>query len=255
MGVTVERSGDVAYVTLDRPDKLNALNRSMLESLDGHLHDIAASDARGVIITGAGPKSFCAGADIAELVSRAPLKVRDDTRFGQAVMSRVATLPIPVVAAINGYAFGGGLELALACTMRVAVASARLGLPEIKLGLIPGYGGTQRLPRLVGRRAALDLICTGRTVHAEEALGLGLVDHVVTEDAVGAAERVLALLGQHSLPALRFARSAIEEGMDRSLDQGLALEEQYSTLLYQLQDAHEGMQAFLEGRTAVFRDA
>jgi len=255
MSVELIVDGEWCRLILDRPEKLNALNRQMLEELDGAIDEVERSGTRGVVISGAGDRAFCAGADIDELIDRPILKVRSETTFGQAVMSRVAKLPVPTVAAINGYAFGGGLELALACAFRIGLASCRVGLPEIKLGLIPGYGGSQRLPRLIGRQAALEIISSGRTVEADEALRIGLLDRVVEEHVVEAAEDFLRSLLGASLPALEMARLAVNGGMERTLEQGLLLEEQCSTALYQLDDAREGMQAFLEKRPANFKDA
>jgi enoyl-CoA hydratase len=255
MSIELVFEGETCRLVLDRPEKLNALNRRMLEELDEAIGSIEQSAARGVVVCGAGERAFCAGADIDELIDRPLLRVRAETSRGQAVMNRLAKLPVPTVAAINGYAFGGGLELALACSFRIAGSNCRLGLPEIKLGLIPAYGGTQRLPRLVGRRMALDMISTGRTVHADEAASAGLVDRVVEEDVVEAAEELLRGLLGYSLPALEMARLAVCQGMELGLEQGLLIEEQCSTALYQLEDAREGMAAFLEKRKPGFRDA
>ncbi|MCC5886720.1 MAG: enoyl-CoA hydratase/isomerase family protein [Gammaproteobacteria bacterium] len=255
MTIELQFEGEIAHLVLNRPDKLNALNRQMLGELDSALGELERSSARGVIFSGSGGRAFCAGADIDELIDRPLLQVREETMFGQAVMTRVANLQMPTVAAIDGYAFGGGLELALACWFRIGTTKSRVGLPEIKLGLIPGYGGTQRLPRLVGRRLALEMIASGRTVSSEEALGIGLVDRVVEADAQAASRSFLEGLLCHSLPALNMARLAVLEGMELTAEQGLRLEEQCSTALYQLEDSREGMQAFLEKRKPSFRDA
>ncbi len=252
--IELTADGDIHHLRLTRPERLNALNGQMLREIDAAVSELERSSARGVIVSGAGDRAFCAGADIGELIDRPLLRVQSDTLFGQAVMSRIADLPMPTVAAINGYAFGGGLELALACSFRIGQTGCRVGLPEIKLGLIPGYGGTQRLPRVVGRRLALDLISSGRTVESEEALEIGLLDRVVQDDVVGAAQDFLGGLLGYSLPALLMARRAVCEGMELTLEQGLRLEEQCSTALYQLEDATEGMRAFLEKRPPVFRD-
>ncbi len=255
MSIELVFDGDICRLTLNRPDKLNALNRQMLTELDEAIGEVERSPARGLVISGAGDRAFCAGADIDELIDRPLLQVRSETTFGQAVMSRVAELRVPTVAAIKGYAFGGGLELALACSFRVGSSDCLVGLPEIKLGLIPGYGGTQRLPRVVGRRFAVEMISSGRTVKADEAHSIGLIDRVVEENVVDAAQEFLRGMLGYSLPALQMARLAVIEGMELTLQQGLLLEEQCSTALYQLEDAREGMKAFLEKRAASFRDA
>jgi enoyl-CoA hydratase len=178
MAIHLTRIEELALVTLDRPEVLNALNFELLRDLAAALDQVAEGDGRALLVTGAGDRAFCAGADIKELMGRSLGAQRQGAAFGQAVFAKLDTLPIPSIALINGYAFGGGLELALACTFRLAARTARLGLPEIKLGLIPGYGGTQRLPRLIGEARALEIILTGRTVEAEEAERIGLVNRI-----------------------------------------------------------------------------
>ncbi|HWZ66625.1 MAG TPA: enoyl-CoA hydratase/isomerase family protein [Stellaceae bacterium] len=173
MALHLTRIDELALVRLDRPEVLNALNFDLLRDLGAALDQVAGSDARALLITGTGERAFCAGADVKELIGRSLEAARRGAAFGQAIFAKLDTLPIPSIALINGYAFGGGLELALACTFRLAARTARLGLPEIKLGLIPGYGGTQRLPRLIGEARALEMILTGRAVTAEEALQIG----------------------------------------------------------------------------------
>src|SRR5947209_18241933 len=179
MAIHLTRISELAVVTLDRPEVLNALNFEMLRDLGAAFDQVADGDARALLVTGAGDRAFCAGADIKELMGRSLLVQREGAAFGQAVFARLDALRIPSIALINGYAFGGGLELALACTFRLAVRNAKLGLPEIKLGLIPGYGGTQRLPRLIGEARALEIILTGRTVEVDEGERIGLVNRVV----------------------------------------------------------------------------
>jgi enoyl-CoA hydratase len=246
----------IAYVTLNRPEALNALSFEVLRELSDAFDDISRSDARALIITGQGEKAFCAGADIRELMGRDLVAERDGALFGQATFGKLDRLAIPSIAVIHGYAFGGGLELALACTFRIATAKAKLGLPEIKLGLIPGYGGTQRLPRLVGQARALDIIMSGRTVGAEEAERIGLVNCIVEDGdpCVLGAEYAKRYTG-FSKCATSFAREAVRRAADVDLGEGLRLEADLSTLAYRTQDATEGMRAFIEKRQPEFKDA
>jgi enoyl-CoA hydratase len=188
MAIHLTRIEELALVTLDRPEVLNALNFELLRDLAAALDQVAEGDGRALLVTGAGDRAFCAGADIKELMGRSLSAQREGAAFGQAVFAKLDTLPIPSIALINGYAFGGGLELALACTFRLAAHTARLGLPEIKLGLIPGYGGTQRLPRLIGEARALEIILTGRTVEAEEAERIGLINRIAEGDLIEAGK-------------------------------------------------------------------
>jgi enoyl-CoA hydratase len=225
-----------------------------LRELAQAFDEVAGGDARALIVTGAGAKAFCAGADIKELVGRSLTEQRRDAAFGQAVLARLDTLPMPSVAAINGYAFGGGLELALACTFRIAVPGAKMGLPEIKLGLIPGYGGTQRLPRAVGEARALEMILCGRTVEAEEALRMGLVHRVADGDPVESAKAFARGFTGFGLPALRLARDAVKRALEVPLHEGLNIEADLNTLAFQTRDAAEGMSAFMEKRKPGFQD-
>ena len=254
MSVHLTRQDEFAVITLDRQEALNALSSVVLRELARAFDELAGGDARALIITGAGPKAFCAGADIKELTGRSLGEQRRDAAFGQAVLARLDTLPMFSVAAINGYAFGGGLELALACTFRVAVSSAKMGLPEIKLGLIPGYGGTQRLPRAVGEARALEMILSGRAVEAEEALRIGLVHCIADADALQAAIGFARGFSGFSLPALRLARDAVKRALEVPLHEGLKLEADLNTLAFQTQDAAEGMNAFMEKRKPRFED-
>ena len=254
MAIHLTRIDELALVTLDRPQVLNALNFELLRDLDATLDLVAEGDARALLVTGAGDRSFCAGADIKELMGRSLSAQREGAAFGQAVFAKLDTLPIPSIALINGYAFGGGLELALACTFRLAVRSARLGLPEIKLGLIPGYGGTQRLPRLIGEARALEIIMTGRTVEAEEAERIGLVNRIAEGDLIEAGKSFAREMTGYSLPVLGFARNAVHRGLTFALREGLEIEADLNTLAFQTADAVEGMTAFLEKRKPVFRD-
>ena len=255
MPVHLTRNGACAILTLDRQDALNALSFAVIEEIAAHLDTIARSDARALIVTGAGPKAFCAGADIKELRGRDLVAQKRATQRGQAVFEMIERLPMPSITVINGYAFGGGLELALSCTFRLATANAKLGLPEIKLGLIPGYGGTQRLPRVVGEARALDLILTGRTVDAAEAEHLGLVLRIVEGDPVAAGVAFAESFTGFGLPALGMAREAVMRALSTPLHEGMKIEADMNTLAFQTADANEGMAAFVEKRKAQFRDA
>ena len=254
MALHLTRIDELALVTLDRPEVLNALNFELLRDFGAALDQVAGGDARALLVTGAGDRAFCAGADIKELMGRSLRAQREGAAFGQAIFTKLDALPIPSIALINGYAFGGGLELALACTLRLAVRNARLGLPEIKLGLIPGYGGTQRLPRLIGQARALEIILTGRTVEAEEAERIGLVNRIVEGDLLDAGASFAREITCYSLPALSLARDAVHRGLAFSLKDGLEIEADLSTLAFQTTDAVEGMLAFLEKRKPAFRD-
>ena len=255
MAIHLARIDELALVTLDRLEVLNALDAALLREFGAAFDQLAGSDARALLVIGAGDKAFCAGADVKELTGRSLAATREGAAFGQAILAKLDTLPMPSIALINGYAFGGGLELALACTFRIATPSARLGLPEIKLGLIPGYGGTQRLPRLIGEARALEMILTGRTVAADEAERIGLVNRLVEGDLIEAGTNFAREMTGYSLPALRFARDAVHRGLATSLREGLAIEADLNTLAFQTADAAEGMTAFLEKRKPVFRDA
>lgn len=254
MGVQLTRQDEFAVITLDRQEALNALSSAVLRELAQAFDQVAGSDARALIVTGAGTKAFCAGADIKELAGRSLTEQRRDAAYGQAVLARLDSLPMPSVAAINGYAFGGGLELALACTFRIAVPTAKMGLPEIKLGLIPGYGGTQRLPRAVGEARALEMILCGRTLEAEEALRIGLVHRIAEGDPVQAAIAFARGFSGYGLPALRLARDAVKRALELPLHEGLMIEADLNTLAFQTKDAVEGMSAFMEKRKPKFKD-
>jgi enoyl-CoA hydratase len=246
MPVELTRRGEIALLTLNRPDALNALSFAVLREIGAALDEIEAGDARALVVTGAGPKAFCAGADIKELLGRSLVEQKRGAELGQGVFAKLDRLPIPSVAAINGFAFGGGLELALACNFRIAARNAKLGLPEIKLGLIPGYGGTQRLPRLVGEARALEIVMTGRTVGAEEAERIGLVNRLVDGDPVEAAVGFAREMTGYSLPVLGFAREAVQRALDLPVAEGLRIVADLSTLAYRTEDSIEGMTAFFE---------
>ncbi|HXH27477.1 MAG TPA: enoyl-CoA hydratase-related protein [Candidatus Polarisedimenticolia bacterium] len=248
--VLYEVKDRIARLTLNRPEKLNALNRETLQVLGGLLERASADAAVGVlIVTGAGEKAFVAGADINELATQTPLEGAAYARAGQAVLTRLERLGKPSIAAINGYALGGGLELALACTLRIAAEEARLGLPETGLAIIPGYGGTQRLSRLVGRGKALEMILTGEPIDAAEAHRIGLVNRVVPRaDLLSAAEGLARTLLGRGPVALRCALQAVLEGLDTPLEQGLGLEATLFGLTCASEDMREGTRAFLEKR-------
>jgi enoyl-CoA hydratase len=255
MPVKVEFRDEFAILVLDRQEALNALSFDILDEISAALDKVGASSARAILVTGAGDKAFCAGADIKELIGRDWMSNKRGAEFGQGVFARFARLPMASVAVINGYAFGGGLELALACTFRVAAPAAKLGLPEIKLGLIPGYGGTQRLPRIVGEARALEMILTGRTVDAAEAERIGLVNRVIEGDPLEAGIAFAREFTRHSLPALALARDAVTRALDLPIAEGLKIEADLSTIAFGSRDAAEGLQAFLDKRRPDFKDA
>ncbi|MDB5864397.1 MAG: enoyl-CoA hydratase [Betaproteobacteria bacterium] len=254
MSIELTRIDEFALITLNRPDALNALSFALIADLGRALDEVAQSDARALLITGAGPKAFCAGADITELTGRPLVEHKRGAELGQAVFSKIGRLPFPSVAIINGYAFGGGLEMALACTFRIATPNAKMGLPEIKLGLIPGYGGTQRLPRAVGEARAMEMILTGRTLDAEEAHRIGLVQRIVQGEALAAGVAYAREFSGYSLPVLGFAREAVSRALDTPLHEGFKIEADLSTLAFQTKDAAEGMAAFVQKRKAKFDD-
>ncbi len=254
MAVELKQQDDVAILTLNRPEALNALSFQILEDIGAAFDKVAQMDVRALLITGAGDKAFCAGADIKELRNRPLIDQKRGAELGQAVFAKLDTLPVASIALVNGYAFGGGSELALASTFRLASPNAIFGLPEIKLGLIPGYGGTQRLPRLVGEGRALEIIMTGRNVKADEAERIGLVNAVIEGDLMEAGLEFASKFTRYSLPVLEFARRAVQRAGDVSLTEGLRIETDLSTLAYRTNDAEEGMAAFEEKRKAEFKD-
>lgn len=247
-----ELEAGIAVITIDRQEALNALNHDVLMELS-IAFDVAQADAdvRALVLTGAG-RAFVAGADIAELRSiNDAFGGREAALSGQDVANTLASLPFPTIAAINGFALGGGLELALAADLRVAATGASIGLPEVGLGLIPGYGGTQRLPRLIGQGRALDLILTGRHVKAEEALQLGLVNRVA-DDALAAAKELARAAARNAPIALGLAKEAVVRGLDVTLPQGLEIEADLFGMVATTDDMREGTAAFLEKRAAEF---
>ena len=244
----------VARLTINRPEKLNALNDHVIAELGDAVERIAATgEIGGAIVTGAGSKAFVAGADIAELALQGPFDGKARALRGQAVLRRLETCGKPIVAAVNGFALGGGCELALACHLRVASETAKFGQPEVKLGIAPGYGGTQRLPRLVGKGVALQLILTGEMIDAQQAYRIGLVNKVVpAASLLTEADALLrAILAMGPL-AVRLALEAVERGLDLSLDEGLLLEANHFGLLASTRDMKEGLSAFLAKRPPKF---
>lgn len=254
--VRVESPEDgIRVVTVDRPEKLNSLNARVLEDLSAAV-TAAESDGglRCLVITGGGDKAFIAGADIGELAKLTPIEGREHSRRGQAMLDRIESLPVPTIAAINGYAYGGGLELAMACTIRVASENARMGLPETSLGIIPGYGGTQRLARLVGPARALELVLTAeKGLTATEAERIGLVNRVVPGgQALSVALEIARKIRANGPAACRYALESIRRGMDVPLAEGQVLEATLFGLCAATEDMREGMQAFLEKRPPKF---
>jgi len=244
----------VALVTVNRPDKLNALSHALVRELDDAFDRIARQpEIRAAILTGSGEKAFVAGADINELAALSPVEAREFALAGQRTFRKLETLHKPSVAAVNGYALGGGLELAMSCTVRFAAENARLGQPEVKLGIIPGYGGTQRLPRLVGRGRALELLLAGEPVTAAEAHRIGLVNAVVPQPELLAYSRAwLAKVLANGPIAVGLVMEAVDVGLDCGLDSGLRFEAAAFGVSASTQDRLEGTRAFLEKRKPAF---
>jgi len=245
----------IGYVTFNRPKVLNALNHRTMEEL-GQILESARADrgVRVLIITGAGEKSFVAGADISELAKHNPITGKEDTLWGQAILHKLETLGKPSIAALNGFALGGGCELALACSMRIASKGARLGQPEVKLGIIPGYGGSQRLPRLCGKGVAHELVLTGEMISAEEALRIGLVNRVVEPaELIPTCEAIAKKIIANAPLAVKYAIEAIEHGMEMTQEEGLFLEATLFGVCCSTEDMREGTRAFLEKRPAQFK--
>ncbi len=249
------KKNGIAYITLNRPKVLNALSQQTWEDLhaafEGAQHD---SDVHGVILTGAGDKAFIAGADISELAHVSAVEAEQQSSFGQQVLNLIENLGKPVIAAINGFALGGGCETAMACTIRVAAESAKFGQPEVKLGLVPGGGGTQRLPRLVGKGRALQLILSGDTISAQEAYRIGLVNEVVpVAELLVRCETILKQIFANAPLAVKYALEAVNKGLETSQDEGLSLEASYFGLCAATEDKKEGTTAFLEKRKPQFQ--
>ena len=250
---TVDR---VATITVNRPDKLNALNDATLAELEGAIDEARQrDDVGGVILTGAG-RAFVAGADISELARQTPLEAKQRALHGQAVFRKFERSPKPVIAAVNGFALGGGCELAMACHVRIAGEAAKFGQPEVKLGICAGYGGSQRLPRLVGRGRALQLLLTGETIDAQEAYRIGLVNRVVpSAELLTAADAMMRQMLANGPLALSYTIEAVDRGLDVALDDGLNLEANLFAVLAGTKDAAEGTRAFLDKRAAQFAGA
>lgn len=255
--IKLEPRDNIAVITVDRPDKLNALNAETVNELRTALEQVVSdANIRAVILTGAGEKSFVAGADIAELAKMTPIGGIDVSRQGQDTFRLLETMRKPVIAAVNGFALGGGLELALACHFRIASDHAKFGLPEVKLGIIPGYGGTVRLPRVVGRGRALELILTGEMIDAQEAYRIGLVNRVYPQsELMGAAEQLAQKIAANGPVAVGLAIEAVDHGYHASTEDALRLEAHLFGLLASTADMREGMSAFLEKRKASFKGA
>ena len=253
--VRYEVADGIATITVERPEKLNALNAATIREIGAAMDEAQESaEVRGVIVTGSGSKAFVAGADISELAAMGAIDGVEVSRLGQRVFRAIELSRKPVIAAVNGFALGGGCELALACHLRVASESARFGLPEVKLGIIPGYGGTLRLPRIVGKGRALELILSGEMIDAREAHRIGLVNRVVSPESLLEESRAL-LHGiiRNGPIAIGLAIECATRGMEMDLDDGLALESNLFGLLASTSDMREGMAAFLEKRPAEFR--
>lgn len=253
--ILFEQEDNFATITINRPKSLNALNSKVLEELVDALDNVAGNeDIRVLILTGAGEKAFVAGADIGELSTLNPVQARYFAKNGHAVMNKLQELPIPVIAAVNGFALGGGLEISLACDFIYASDNAKIGLPEINLGIIPGFGGTQRLARIVGKNLAKEMIFTGKMMGAEEAMNKGIINKVLPADQllpeVKKTAGIMAAKGKVSLNA---AKKAINDGMDVDLSSGCKMEINAFALCMASEDAKEGTTAFLEKRTPAFK--
>jgi len=244
----------IALFTVNRPQKLNALNRVVIAELDDAIGRVADDHSiRGLIVTGAGEKAFVAGADISEIAETPPVLAQEMSLRGQRVFRRLETIGKPSIAAINGWALGGGLELALSCTMRIAAPAAKLGQPEVKLGILAGYGGTQRLPRLVGRGRALELLLTGEPIDAAEAYRIGLVNHIVEgPQLIEFARNLLRKIFSNGPLAVALSMQAVDVGLNCGLEEGLRYEAAAFGVVSATEDRREGTRAFLEKRAPVF---
>jgi enoyl-CoA hydratase len=253
--LTYEKKAPIAYLTVNRPKALNALNHATLAEMRSVLEDARDDPGiRGVILTGAGEKAFIAGADISEIAAISAIEAAAFTRSGQSVLDLIENLGKPVIAAINGFALGGGCEVAMACTLRLATDNARFGQPEVKLGVIPGFGGTQRLPRLVGKGRALQVILTGDTIDARDAYRIGLINEVVEAGRlIARAEEILHQIASNAPLAVRLSIEAVNRGLETSQATGLVLESALFAICASSQDKREGTAAFLEKRSPKFK--
>ncbi len=253
--VLYEKKGAIAYVTVNRPKVLNALSHQTWADLRTAFEEAQAdAEVRGVILSGAGDKAFIAGADISELAHVTAVEAERSSSFSQAVLNLIENLGKPVIAAINGFALGGGCETAMACTIRIAAENAKFGQPEVKLGLLPGGGGTQRLPRLVGKGRALQLILSAEIINATEAHRIGLVNEVVpAADLIPRAEAILKQIFANAPIAVKYSLEAVNKGLETSQAEGLALEASFFGLCAATEDKKEGTSAFLEKRAAQFQ--
>jgi enoyl-CoA hydratase/carnithine racemase len=253
--VLYEKKGPIARVTLNRPKVLNALNQATMAELKAAFEDARDdSTVRGVILTGAGDKAFAAGADVNEVVNDSAVQAEEHTRFGQAVTLLIENLGKPVIAAVNGFALGGGCELAMACTIRIAAESAKFGQPEVKLGIMPGYGGSQRLPRLVGKGRALQIILSGETINAQEAYRIGLVNELIPNIyLIERAEAILNQINANGPLGVKYSIDAVNKGLETSLEEGLRLEASLFAICSGTEDKKEGTTAFLEKRRPKFQ--
>ncbi|HHW57471.1 MAG TPA: short-chain-enoyl-CoA hydratase [Clostridia bacterium] len=252
--VKMELKEGTALITIDRPKFLNALNRETLKELDQILEEVKANEeAKAVIITGAGEKAFVAGADISEMKDMKPLEAKEFGEFGQKVFRKIELMKKPVIAAVNGYALGGGCELAMACDIRIASHNAKFGQPEVGLGIIPGFGGTQRLPRIVGISKAKELIYTGDMIDAEEALRIGLVSKVVEQNKLlEETYKIAKKIMTKGMIAISLAKEAINASIDTVIDTGMSYEAKAFAVCFATEDQKEGMAAFLEKRAPKF---
>jgi enoyl-CoA hydratase/carnithine racemase len=253
--VVYDKKGPIAYVTLNRPKVMNALNKATIHELRAAFEDARDdSSVRGAILTGAGEKAFAAGADIAEIANNTAVEAEEATRRGQALTDLIENLGKPVIAAVNGFALGGGCELAMSCSIRVAGESAKFGQPEVKLGVMPGYGGTQRLPRLVGKGRALKLILSGDIIDAAEAYRIGLVDELVPDaHVIERAEIVLKKIIANAPISVKYALEAVNKGLETSVAEGLLIEASLFAVCASTDDKKEGTSAFLEKRAPKFQ--
>ncbi len=253
--VSYKKEGAIGYVVIERPKVLNALNTATIEELRMVFTDIATDrDVRVVILTGAGDKAFVAGADIGELAELNVIEGKECMHRGQAVFDLIENCGKPVIACINGFALGAGCEIAMACTLRLASENSKLGQPEIKLGIIPGYGGTQRLPRLVGKGLALQILLTGEMITAQEAHRIGLVNEVVPQaELIARAEAIAKKIIGNAPLAVQYVMQAVHKGMEMSQSEGLFLEASLQAACFSTEDKKEGTRAFLEKRAANFK--